>query len=296
MDKEAKETFSAFQPIQGILERSPQLSATNTEIKSSLLRTHSCQRSPHSSRGCKHLCKNLCSVLEKLYTTCTTEHDNTHVDSNFQTNPAYTCLSAIDFTPRCHKMRKRHSLKTLHTVCTCWQCFNGRLVRQLSKLICFSDRPHTLMSQNEKKTHSLKTLHTFCTCWQCLDGRPVWQLSKLICFSHRLHIPMSQNEKKTDYFFTFTYPKLQGSLGHHRWLHNQLPPFYPVLHCPLALGELQACPFPDYCFNCNTFCRVHLDLSVYNECMDLGSCIRGVYAAWNVLFFLPICNPCSRLN
>ena len=34
-------------------------------------------------------------------------------------------------------------------------------------------------------------------------------------------------------------------MGHHRWFHNQFPPFFPVLHRFLALGELQACPFPD---------------------------------------------------
>ena len=38
----------------------------------------------------------------------------------------------------------------------------------------------------------------------------------------------------------FTYPQLLGSLGHHRWLHNQFPPFFLILHCPLGLGELQA--------------------------------------------------------
>ena len=26
---------------------------------------------------------------------------------------------------------------------------------------------------------------------------------------------------------------------------TKFPPFSPVLHCPLGLGELQACPFPD---------------------------------------------------
>ena len=26
---------------------------------------------------------------------------------------------------------------------------------------------------------------------------------------------------------------------------NQFPPFFPVLHCPLGLGELRAYPFPD---------------------------------------------------
>ena len=40
----------------------------------------------------------------------------------------------------------------------------------------------------------------------------------------------------------------RGSLEHQRWFHNQFPPFFPVLHCPLGLGELQACPFPDVVF------------------------------------------------
>ena len=34
----------------------------------------------------------------------------------------------------------------------------------------------------------------------------------------------------------------EGRWGN-RWLHNQFAPFFPVLHCPLGLGELQACPF-----------------------------------------------------
>ena len=42
--------------------------------------------------------------------------------------------------------------------------------------------------------------------------------------------------------FTFTY------LWHHRWLHNQFPPLFSVLNCPLGLGEFQACPFPDVVF------------------------------------------------
>ena len=29
---------------------------------------------------------------------------------------------------------------------------------------------------------------------------------------------------------------------------SQFPPFFPVLQCPLGLGELQACPFPDVVF------------------------------------------------
>ena len=41
------------------------------------------------------------------------------------------------------------------------------------------------------------------------------------------------------------YPLTRGSLRHHRWLHNQLPPFFPVLHRSLGLAELQARPFPD---------------------------------------------------
>ena len=43
-------------------------------------------------------------------------------------------------------------------------------------------------------------------------------------------------------------PWPRGSLGHNRWFHNHFPPFSPVLHCSLGLGELQACPFPDVVF------------------------------------------------
>ena len=40
-------------------------------------------------------------------------------------------------------------------------------------------------------------------------------------------------------------PQPRGSLGQHRWPHNQFfSPFICVLHCPLGLGELQTCPFP----------------------------------------------------
>ena len=35
---------------------------------------------------------------------------------------------------------------------------------------------------------------------------------------------------------------------HHWWFHSHFPPFFPVLHCPRGLGELQACPFPDVVF------------------------------------------------
>ena len=37
-------------------------------------------------------------------------------------------------------------------------------------------------------------------------------------------------------------------MGHHRWLQNQFPPFFSVLHCPLGLGKLRACLFPDVVF------------------------------------------------
>ena len=40
-------------------------------------------------------------------------------------------------------------------------------------------------------------------------------------------------------------PWQQRSLGQHRWLHNQFPPLSSVLHCPLGLGKLHACPFVD---------------------------------------------------
>ena len=37
-------------------------------------------------------------------------------------------------------------------------------------------------------------------------------------------------------------------VGAPQMIHNQLPPFFPVLHCPLGLAELKACPLPDVAF------------------------------------------------
>ena len=50
------------------------------------------------------------------------------------------------------------------------------------------------------------------------------------------------------FIFTFSYPLLQGSPGHHRWLHDQFPPFSPVLHSALGRGEHQASSFLDVVF------------------------------------------------
>ena len=47
---------------------------------------------------------------------------------------------------------------------------------------------------------------------------------------------------------TLSVPRLRRSYRHHRWFHNQFPPFFSVLHCLLGLGELQACPFADVIF------------------------------------------------
>ena len=43
------------------------------------------------------------------------------------------------------------------------------------------------------------------------------------------------------------YPR--GSLGHHSWFRNQFSPYFAVLHCPMRLGELKACPFRDVVFS-----------------------------------------------
>ena len=44
------------------------------------------------------------------------------------------------------------------------------------------------------------------------------------------------------------YPLTARVVGAPQMISHQFPPFSPVLHCPLGLGELQACPFPDVVF------------------------------------------------
>ena len=46
----------------------------------------------------------------------------------------------------------------------------------------------------------------------------------------------------------FTYPVTLRDVGVPQMIHNQLLPFFSLFHCPLGLGELQTCPFPDVVF------------------------------------------------
>ena len=81
--------------------------------------------------------------------------------------------------------------------------------------------------QNEliRRSSMYAAVQVFVTCW-CID--------KLL-------------SSVTPRFLTRSEKSTWGSLGHHRWFHNQFPPFSLVLHCPLGLGKLQACPFPGCC-------------------------------------------------
>ena len=74
--------------------------------------------------------------------------------------------------------------------------------------------------------------------------------SDLTSILMRLHVHWQDRGQMLLFFFnpnlcfissssSILYP--WGSLGHHRWFCNRFPPFFSVLHCPLGLGELQAC-------------------------------------------------------
>ena len=44
------------------------------------------------------------------------------------------------------------------------------------------------------------------------------------------------------------YPLTARVVGAPQTISQPFPPYFPVLHCPLGLGELQACPLPDVVF------------------------------------------------
>ena len=44
------------------------------------------------------------------------------------------------------------------------------------------------------------------------------------------------------------YPLPAKVVGAPQMISHQFPRLFPVLHCPLGLGELQACPFPGVVF------------------------------------------------
>ena len=64
----------------------------------------------------------------------------------------------------------------------------------------------------------------------------------------RMSAPYIDSGTVTLIIIIIIYPLNARVIGHHRWFHNQFPPFSPVLHCLLGLGNLPACPFPDVVF------------------------------------------------
>ena len=53
---------------------------------------------------------------------------------------------------------------------------------------------------------------------------------------HKTKHTCTHIKHKMSQFFFYRSPSPihspRGSLGHHRWLHNQFPPFFSLLHCP----------------------------------------------------------------
>ena len=77
-------------------------------------------------------------------------------------------------------------------------------------------------------THSPRSHRNFCPCL-CL--------SVTNFFFPCLHCPLSSSSS--------SIPQLWHTTD---YFPNQFPPFFSVLHCPLGLDELQACPLPDVVF------------------------------------------------
>ena len=69
------------------------------------------------------------------------------------------------------------------------------------------------------------------------------------CLSDFLHPPPQTVMNMTVLSHpTSAIPSPWWLLGHHTWFHNQFPPDFSVLQCPLGLDELHARPFPDVVF------------------------------------------------
>ena len=71
----------------------------------------------------------------------------------------------------------------------------------------------------------------------------IWITS--LCLGNSVQFQTVQNRTNV-LIFILTYPLIARVTGAPQI--SQFPPFLPVLHCPLGLGEFQACPFPDVVF------------------------------------------------
>ena len=85
-----------------------------------------------------------------------------------------------------------------------------------------------------------------CKCWQV-----IWPLAENLLVSTNMSLCRDIHNTRElllrNSLSSLIYP-LTARVVWAPWLRNQFSPFSPVLHCPLGLGELQACPFPDVVF------------------------------------------------
>ena len=109
--------------------------------------------------------------------------------------------------------------------------------------------------------HSVKVMgefrpwHTCCTSSSLKEWLNFFRQCTGRKFNSDIRCRLTLITSRLTWFFTSSsssssssIPKPWGMLGHYRWFCNQFSPFFPVLHCPLGLAELQACPFPGVVF------------------------------------------------
>ena len=69
-----------------------------------------------------------------------------------------------------------------------------------------------------------------------------------VCWRKKNNNNKNERKKRNLISFHLIYPLTARVVRAPQMIRDQFPPFSPVLHCPLGLGELQACPFPDVVF------------------------------------------------
>ena len=87
---------------------------------------------------------------------------------------------------------------------------------------------------------------------------------------------LCKNSSSTSHYHQ-SIPEPLGSLGHHRWYRNQFPPFFPVLHWTLGLGERQACPFPHAVFPPLPLSALPCSPFIYKSCNWLHAVKNSVF-------------------
>ena len=107
-----------------------------------------------------------------------------------------------------------------------------------------------LLSSTTSPQQGLVLLKYYCLCHIFSTADPFATKLGLMVDHHKLqcHVERKKGLLQSSFSFHLIYPLIARVLWAPQMISQPVSSIFPVLHSPLGLGELQACPFPNVAF------------------------------------------------